>query len=260
MRHRSASVLMFVLSLSIFSGVAMAQVKDQRPVATIVDNGFISVIGEDGLEALFREEGLLEVLGGQGMISVIGEKGREEVIGEKGSEKIIGEKGSEKIIGEKASQKIIGEKGRLMRGVKTGRTLLFVGTDHTGASILPVLNAGNRLRVKSAVGNAFGGSTYMLVEPVMTNSCCAVVKVSSNGNVLAENGATGDSFYFNVPDPKIRGSLRIGQSVAIDRDGRWAFIRISSLHGLYGEQATYSFPIKRDGSKSPSTPAGGRRS
>jgi hypothetical protein len=280
---------MFLLATAIFTGLAQAQSKvigekGSRPVigekgaaVVIDDDGFISFIGRESLASIFGEEVLLEVLGGESIVSIIGEKGSEKIIGEKGSEKIIGEKGSEKIIGEKGSEKIIGEKGsgeiigekgsgevigekgRVVRGVKTGRTVQFVGTDFTGAATLTKLNVGNRLQVKTQSATASPGSTYLLIEPEIASPCCAVVKVTADGNVLAENRATRDSFYFVVADPKIRRSLRAGQLVGTDRERRWAFIRTSAVRGLKGLQATYSFPIRRDSGKQPSTPAGGRR-
>ena len=260
MRYRSAVVFIF-LTTAIFTGLAQAQIKNQPPadkvigekgtVATIADDGYISFLGDGSLVSLFGEEITLEVLGSESMISVIGEKGSEKVIGEK----VIGEK----IIGEKGSEKIIGEKGRVVRGVKTGRTVQFVGTDHAGASALDKLSIGNRVRMRAGNGTTSIGSTYTIVEPVLMNACCSVVKVSADGNVIAKNSSTGDSFYFNVPDPNIRASLHAGQSVATDRDGRWAFIRTTAVRGLAGQQATYSFPIRRDGGKAIPVPASGRR-
>ena len=275
MRSNLTVALIFVLWAAVISSVAHAQTKNQQPAekiigekgsekiigekgtVAIIDDGVILFIGESDLTSLLGREAVLEVLGSEGSVigekgsgEVIGEKGSGEIIGEKGSGKIIGQKGSEKIIGEKGSGEIIGEKGRVVRDIKTGRTVQLVGGKMTGPDPFNKLNDGSRLRLKIATVGVSKTRAYPLIEPTMTKTRYEIAKVSVDGNVLAKNGSTAESFYFHVSDVKIRESLRAGQPVGIDRSGRWAFIRTSAVRGLEGQPATYSFPIRRDSAKS----------
>jgi hypothetical protein len=271
MERKSAAILILLASIAIFTSTVKAQNKvigekgvlaDKRTVV-VINDGFISFLSPESIASIFGEEVSLEVMGSDDIASIIGEKGSDKIIGEKViGEKVIGEKGSEKVIGEKVigekgSEKVIREKGLLVRGIRTGRTVRFLGTGYDDTAVLTKLNIGNRLSI-SVTPRAPSGPRYTLDEPALTNPCCAVVKVTSDGNVLAENPATRDSFYFNVPDPKIRRSLHVGQLVGTDRERRWAFIRSAAVTGLRGLPATFSFPIRRD-SERRSVAAGGPR-
>ena len=226
---------------------------------------------EAGVLTVFVDKGVLELAGGESSPSPFGGEDVFEVIGEATAgiigEKIIGEK----IIGEKViGEKVIGEKREggdgpravVVRGVRTGRTLELL--PRSGTSGLEAVAVGERLRVKAGtkkgapeLGAVSKG--YTLSEVSLAGACCAVEKVSAEGFVSVRGRERGALVSFAVPDAKIRESLRKGQAVSLDREGRWAFVHTSAVRGLKGQQATYSFKVSRDGDKGTPAPLGGRR-